>query len=164
MSQGAVIDGLDFARSGATLAGALEISDLPRLAELGCTVAQIQYVIRGAATAQGRPGLQIDATGSVELACQRCLEAVAVPVAAHAELELAESQEAVDLADDDIDRVVATRSMAVAALVEDEVILALPMVPKHATCPTHTEEQGAAGERTSPFAALAALRRSRTKS
>lgn len=164
MSQGGVIDGLEFARAGATLAGTLEIPDLPRLSELGCSVAQIRYVIRGGATAQGKPALHVDATGMVELACQRCLEAIAVPVAVRAELELAASQEAVDLADDDVDRVVASRSMVVAALVEDEVILALPMVPKHAQCGTGTEDSDSGGERASPFAALAVLRTGRTKS
>lgn len=164
MSQGGVIDGLEFARAGATRAGALEITDLPRLSELGCSAAQIRYVIRGGDSAQGRPALHVDATGTVELACQRCLESVAVPVAVHSELELAASQEAIDVADDEIDRVLASRSMAVAALVEDEVILTLPMVPKHAQCPAGMEDTDSGGERTSPFAALAVLRTGRTKS
>jgi len=164
MSQGGVIDGPEFARAGATLEGALEIPDLPRLAELGCSVASIRYVIRGGATPQGRPALYVDAMGTVALVCQRCLESVTVPVAVHSELELASSQEAVDLADDDIDRVVASRSMPVAALVEDEVILALPMVPKHEQCPAGAEDVKSGGERTSPFAALEVLRTGRTKS
>lgn len=164
MSQGGIIDGPEFARAGATLAGILEIPALPRLAELGCSVAQIHYVIRGGATARGRPALNVDATGTVAIACQRCLEPVTVPVAVHSELELASSQEAVDRAEDDIDRVVASRSMPVAALVEDEVILAMPMVPKHAQCPARAEDVKPGGERASPFASLAALRTGRTKS
>ncbi len=162
MSQGGVIDGLAFARAGATLAGALELADLPRLSELGCSTAQIRYTIRGGATTQARPALQVEASGGVEIACQRCLETLAVPVAVRTELELAASQEAIDLTDDDVDRVLASRSMAVATLVEDEVILALPMVPMHAQCPVRVD--GLADERASPFAALAALRTGRTKS
>lgn len=161
MSQGGVIDGPEFARAGTTLAGALEIADLPRLLELGCSGAHIRYVVRGGATAQGKPALHVDATGIVELACQRCLETVAVPVAVRTELELAESQEVIDLTDDDVDRVLASRSMAVGTLVEDEVILALPMVPKHAQCPARADDSGR--ESGSPFAALAALRTGRTK-
>jgi uncharacterized protein len=164
MSQGGVIDGPEFARAGATLAGALQLGDLPRLSELGCSAALIRYEIRGGATARGKPALFVEATGTLELVCQRCLGTVAVPVALRTELELAESQEALDAADDDIDRVLATRAMAVAELVEDEAILALPMVPKHAQCPAHAEEADSGGERVSPFAALAALRTSRTKS
>jgi len=163
MSQGGVIDGPEFARAGATLAGTLEISDLPRVAEAGCSAAQISFAIRGGTTAQGRPALNVDATGTVVLVCQRCLEPVTVPVAVHSELELAASQEAVDLAQDDIDRVVASRSMSVATLVEDEVILALPMVAKHEQCPARGKDVKRGDERESPFAALAALRTGRRK-
>ena len=164
MSQGAVIDGLEFARAGATLAGALELEDLPRLSELDCSAAQIRYVIRGGATAQGKPALHVEASGTLELVCQRCLGTVAVPVALRTELELAESQQALDAATDDVDRVLAARSMDVAALVEDEVILVLPMVPKHVQCPSQAKDSNSVGERVSPFAALAALRTDRTKS
>jgi uncharacterized protein len=52
---------------------------------------------------------------------------------------------------------VASREMSVAALVEDEVLLALPMVPKHERC------SAAAGlgadAKPSAFQALAALRK-----
>jgi uncharacterized protein len=163
MSQGGVIDGLEFARAGATLAGTLELSDLPRLAELDCRGARIGYTIRGGTTAQGKPALHVEAGGKLELACQRCLESVEVPITVASELELADSQQAIDRADDEVDRVLATRSMPVAALVEDEVILALPMVPKHAECPARVEGTDKVGERDLPFAALAALRTGRTK-
>ncbi len=161
MLQGGVIDGLDFARVGGRLAGTLELADLPRLAELGCSLARIEYAIRGGATTQGKPGLHLDVAGQVDLACQRCLEPVAVQVTAHAELELVASQREIDGADDDIDRVLASRAMVVDELVEDEVILALPMVPTHDECPVAASDSGSKGE--SPFAALAVLQSGRTK-
>jgi uncharacterized protein len=161
MLQGGVIDGLEFARAGGRLAGTLELADLPRLADLGCSAARIGYSIRGGITVQGKPGLQVEATGPVDLACQRCLEPVAVQVAAHVELELVASQGEIDGADDDIDRVLASRTMGVAELVEDEVILALPMVPTHDECPVVAGDSGS--ERESPFAALAVLQSGRTK-
>ena len=49
-------------------------------------------------------------------------------------MEFASSEAEITAADDDIERVVAGREMSVAALVEDEVLLALPMVPKHEQC------------------------------
>ena len=164
MSEGGVIDGLEFARAGATLAGTLELADLPRLAELDCRGARIDYTIRGGATARGRPALHVEAMGMLELPCQRCLEPVELPLTVASELELADSQQAIDRADDEVDRVLATRSMAVAALVEDEVILALPMVPRHARCPARLEDSDSDGGQASPFAALAALRTGRRKS
>ena len=70
----------------------------------------------------------------MQLICQRCLDPLPVPIVVDAELQLAESLSEISEADDDIDRVLASRRMDVAQLVEDEVILALPMVPRHAEC------------------------------
>ena len=65
--------------------------------------------------------------------------------------------------DDDV--LVMVRSLDLAELAEDELILALPLVPRHDSCPeplvvAASESVAAAPERPNPFAALAALRRS----
>src|SRR4030065_176389 len=60
-------------------------------------------------------------------------------------------------ADDEIERAVAGRDMNVAVLVEDEVILALPMVPKHEQCRAAEGSDG--GAKSSAFQALAALKK-----
>ncbi len=92
------------------------------------------------------------------MTCQRCLRPLVVPIAADAELELAESREVAEAAEDEVDRVVASRNMEVAALVEDEVLLALPMAAVHETdCRMPADDDGQA---PSPFAALAGLRKS----
>ena len=70
----------------------------------------------------------------MELPCQRCLDPIQVPIAVDAELQLAENLREISDADDEIDRVLASRHMDVASLVEDEVILALPMAPRHEDC------------------------------
>jgi uncharacterized protein len=91
------------------------------------------------------------------MTCQRCLGAVEVLVEADAELELAESEAAIEAADDEVERVLATPEMDVVALVEDELILSLPMVPRHEACAAKAAHgQDEAG---SPFAALAGLKR-----
>jgi uncharacterized protein len=161
MSQGGVINGLEFARAGATRSGVLHLAQLPRLAEAGCRSAELRYALRGGASAQGKPVLVVEAAGTLELECQRCLEALRVPIEVSTELELAESQQAIDAADDDVDRVLATRSMPVVELVEDEVLLALPMVPMHGRCAPAARNAGA--ERPSPFAGLAGLISGRAK-
>lgn len=161
MSEGGVIDGLEFARAGATRSGVLNPARLPRLKELGCRSAELRYTLRGGTSAQGKPMLLVEAAGTLELACQRCLEALRLPVDVCTELELATSQAAIDSADDDVDRVLATRSMPVADLVEDEVILALPMVPMHARC--NAAARAPRGARPSPFAGLADMISDRAK-
>jgi uncharacterized protein len=74
------------------------------------------------------------------------------------ELLLAESEREIEAADDEIDRVLAGNAMDVAQLVEDEVLLALPMAPRHEKC-AGSREGAETGGRASPFAELAKLKR-----
>ena len=157
MLQPAVIDGLAFARSAGVLKGRLGMDSLPRLAQSGCSGAALDFILSGEINERGKPGLRLAVTGSVRLECQRCLGEVEWPLRIETQLELAVAEAEMLAADDDIDRVVAGHDMNVAVLVEDEVILALPMVPKHERC------QAAAGadgdSKPSAFQALAALKK-----
>jgi uncharacterized protein len=156
MSQAGTIDGLKFALERSRISGRLSLAALPRMADSGCTSADVAFTVSGGANAAGRPSLRLTAEGAAAMTCQRCLLALAVPIAVDAELELAESREAAEAADDEVDRVVASRSMDVAALVEDELLLALPMVAAHEDCGLPQKDDG---PRPSPFAALAGLRK-----
>jgi uncharacterized protein len=158
MSRAGTIDGPRFAMEREVLGGALAIRDLPRLAEMGCEAAALQYTVRGGGNADGRATLAVEVGGQLRLTCQRCLGPLELPVAATSTLELADSQAEIDAADDERDRVLASKSMDVAAIVEDEVILALPMVPMHASCEPALADAGP--ENRSPFAALAGLQES----
>lgn len=156
MSQAGQIDGLQFARDRARCSGLLRLDSLPRLADMGCRAARADYVIEGGQNAEQRPCLYIDVDGVLELVCQRCLGSVEHVVEVRSELELATDPQFIESADDDIDRVLATRSMDPVGLVEDELILVLPMVPMHESCGSaHATET----KKPSPFAALAALKK-----
>ena len=155
MSQAGTIDGLQFAHDRSRVAGQLALAAFPRLAASGASAADIAYAIEGGANAQGRPSLRVAASGNVALACQRCLQPLDVAIAVDADLELAESLAAAEGANDEVDRVVASRSMGVAALIEDEVLLALPMVALHEHCELPAEGDA---PKPSPFAVLAGLK------
>jgi len=157
MSRRGTIDGLQFARDGQVVSGSIGIDGLPRLAKIGCDAATLQYAVRGAQSPERRPSLTIEIAGRVQLVCQRCLGPLEIPLAVTSELELAGTQAEIDVADDEVDRILATSSMDVAALVEDEAILALPMVPVHERCETRIGQADPA--KASRFAALAGLRR-----
>jgi uncharacterized protein len=71
---------------------------------------------------------------------------------------------AAELDNDSEDDVLAlTRSLDLVELIEDELLLALPLVPRHETCPqpllAGEPEALADDEPPHPFAALAALKR-----
>jgi len=157
MSRAGTIDGLPFARGRDRVSGSIGIDALPRLAAMGCDAATLAYRVCGGENGGGRLSLTIEVSGELRLVCQRCLGPLAFPLAATSELALAETESEIEAADDDVDRVLATKSMDVAALVEDEAILALPMVPLHERCETGVARDASA--KAAPFAPLAGLRR-----
>ena len=160
MLQPAAFDGLALARNAAVLAGRLGMESLPRLAQSGCTGSVLDFVLSGEINERGKPGLKLAVDGSVRLQCQRCLGSLDLPVHLGVQLEFASSEAAIMAADDDIERVVAGREMSVAALVEDEVLLALPMVPRHEQCSAAAGVGASA--KPSVFQALAALKKLKT--
>lgn len=103
--------------------------------------------------------LQLEVGGLLLLACQRCLEAIPFELDVDSLLELipadAElSQE--ELEDDTRDFLSVAGELEVAELVEDEVLLALPVAPRHERCGLPGAAD--AGERINPFAALTGLK------
>jgi uncharacterized protein len=137
MSQTEVIDGLQFARAALERRGLVGMERLPRLAQLQCTTEGLEYHLRGGRADNGKPYLRLSVRGSVMQRCQRCLDPIQVPIVIDAELQLAENVREISEADDEIDRVLASRNMDVAWLVEDEAILELPMAARHEECATY---------------------------
>jgi len=136
MSQPAAIDGLAFARNALRASGSLGLDSMPRLAQSRCSDSALDFVLRGEINQRGKPMLRLAVEGNVRLECQRCLDILDFPLRFEVQLELAASEAEIAAAEeeDDVDCILADREMSVAALVEDEVLLALPMVPKHERC------------------------------
>jgi uncharacterized protein len=135
MSQGGVIDGLQFARAAMERRGRVGIEQMPRLARMQCSTEGLDYRLSGGRASNGKPCLRISVRGELRLPCQRCLSPLPLAIEVDAELQLAESEREIVGAEDNIDRVLVSRRMDVGQLVEDEVILGLPMVPRHEVCP-----------------------------
>lgn len=157
---GTVIDSPDFARHGGSLGGSVAVAQLSRLADqLADQKGSLAFELHGMRDEEGKSFLELRVAGSLNLRCQRCLSPLAYPVAIDSRLMLvAPGEEWPDeeLEDDGIDAIEASRELAVLPLVEDEVLLALPVVPRHEVCalPANMETE----PRPSPFAALAKLK------
>jgi len=136
--------------------GRLDLESLPRLAQSGCSGSVVDFVLTGEINERGKPELRLAVNGSVRLECQRCLGNVDLALKLESRLELAASEAEILAADDEVERVLAGHEMRVAELVEEELILALPMVPKHEQCLAKTAAER--GEQPSAFKALAALK------
>ena len=158
---GTVIDSLEFARGGASLRRSVGFAAMPRLADLlVSTDGALNIRVDGRRDAQGKSWLLLDVDGAPELRCQRCLGAVRHVLRIKSRLQLVgpgEEWPDEDLADDSADAIEAERELAVLPLVEDEVLLALPIAPRHEQC--EAPSANAAGNGSSPFAALAALKK-----
>jgi len=105
-------------------------------------------------------------TTSLPQICQRCLEPVDVAVQLEREFRFVESEAVAETQDDDCeeDLLVTSREFDLAALIEDEVLLAMPLVPRHDTCPVNVKmvaadpDFDALAEKPNPFAVLAQLK------
>jgi uncharacterized protein len=154
-----VVDSLEFARAGKRLCGDVALSQLDRLADsLLVTQGRLQFEIVGGYDARQRPVLKVSIDGELVLRCQRCLGPLPHRLATASQLLVLSAGSAGVVEDlDDLDGVPAASNINVATLVEDEVLLALPMAPRHAegACAVAADGGKAAA---SPFAALQKLK------
>lgn len=158
----AQIDGLEFARSGKQLQATIEVRTLERLRDyLYDDTGVVKYDLRGALDREGKPVLDISVTGILQLRCQRCLEQMQWQIDIAKQLLLVEDAATLtDPAEEDetVDSLLAGQVGHVDDLVEEEILLSLPISPRHpsGTCGSATEGDNA---RTgSPFAVLAQLK------
>lgn len=158
---GTVIDCLEFARSGGVLERSVGMDQLPRLADiLVTTQGSLSVRLEGWRDEQGKSWLQVNISGEPELCCQRCLGGVRFLLAISSRLQLmapGEEWPDDDLVDDSADAITAEKALPVLSLIEDEVLLALPIAPRHEQC--ESPSASATGQGASPFAALAVFRK-----
>lgn len=165
MSHQPVIDGLEFARAGSKLQGAWPVAGFERLRDvLRSDAGMLRYELQGVPEAQGRPALRLKVEGALQLTCQRCLAVLELPLRIEATLRLAATQAEMDaepLEPEGPESILACKEMPVHALVEDEVLLAIPIAPRHEACAGGGKDAlravGAAGARQGPFAGLRGL-------
>ena len=116
------------------------VGDFERLAqEFVNPEAILHYRVCGGQDARGRPRLHCTVKADVEMLCQRCLKPISVTIDSDRPLYLAASEAEADrlesvLADEDIEVMVTGQTLDLAGVVEDEVLLSLPIVPMHDDC------------------------------
>jgi uncharacterized protein len=179
-----------FAAEAGELVGDWAIAELPRLAESECPPdgaevgahpsaaranADLSRRVRWHAAGSLRPvggqhqvWLALRADADMVLQCQRCLLPVDVKVEVDRQFRFVPDEETAAAVDEEIEDevLVLTRSLNLRELLEDEMLLALPLVPRHEECPQplprvfgDVDEVDEAEAAANPFAALAALRK-----
>ena len=129
---------------------------------------QASAELRAGATGQMDMWLHLQATASVPLTCQRCMAAAQTPLQVSQWYRFVATEE-IAMAQDDAsqeDLLVMTPQFDLLALLEDELLMALPLVPMHDECPVLPEFSAGvidvpenASDKPNPFAALAQLKK-----
>ena len=164
MSAPAVIDTLEFARSAQELSGSVPVAALKRLEDiLYDSTGSLEYAVRGRHDERKRPLLELKIVGALRLQCQRCLGLLDFPVDFANSLLVVQPGAAIDEDLDDPeapDTIDAQAELDVQALIEDEVLLSLPLAPRHpdGACASQFEMQSRSAAQ-SAFDKLAALKR-----
>lgn len=113
--------------------------------------------------------LHLQARVPVWLTCQRCLQPFTEPLEVDRRLRFVRGEAAAEALDAEIedDVLALSKSLDLRELVEDELLLALPIVPRHGVCPQplpvplgEAPATAAEPERENPFAALQRLKSS----
>ena len=162
-------DGFGVAARRAVIAGHVDATALPRVADLLADEqddAGVEYRITGSADTGGRPALDVSLSGAVPLTCQRCLRPFRWPVEQSTLLLLARDERELarlDEEDHEHEVLLAAAPLDPVALVEDELLLTLPFAPRCARADclaggTLRLVAGAHDDGASPFGALAGLK------
>ena len=169
------LDIVAFAEAGASLSGEDPLSHYARLSREdldgeGKAVVRWQTQGRSEPVAGGAPEIWLDLQAQTELGmqCQRCLEPMRQTLAFERSFRFVRDEATAEQLDEELedDVLVWRKDFDLQALVEDELLMELPVAPRHEVCPstppmqvqTHDFDAGEQ-EKPNPFAALKALKK-----
>ncbi len=167
-----------FAQAGEPLVELTPLQNLERLAqEIHGPAPDLVINWRATGELRARTGaedevwLHLEAKSSVPLTCQRCMGAVATPLEIDQWYRFV-ADEDIAMAEDDAseeDLLVMAPQFDLLEVLEDELLMALPLVPMHESCPVSPVfsageselglPDGEAEAKPHPFAALARLKK-----
>lgn len=145
--------------------GSLALSQFPRLrAELADAQGTVQIRLQFEREASGQRTLNGAMQTELELTCQRCLQSMRLPVETEFRLALLDAGDDPELVPEHVEVVMLNSAQVnVLELLEDELLLCLPIAPRHHGADECGAPQRRAGstfgkteisERQSPFAVL----------
>lgn len=160
------------ARRELSLTGRLAVTSMPRLASaLASDRGDADVDLQAARDLSGRVVVSGHIDAELEMTCQRCLGGVTVAVRTEPRLAWVKSDAELEALPPEYEPLLsADGRVALAELVADELLLALPLVPKHGdgeacevdqVVTVHESPAAAEESRKNPFAELAKLKRGR---
>jgi uncharacterized protein len=163
-----------FAREGGVLEGSEPLPAFPRLLASAHSerppgaAEQVVWRARGELrkplAVEPQIWMQLQARTRLALVCQRCLGPIDTAIEVDRWFRFARSEAEAEALDAEIEEDVLAleRALDLHELIEDELLLAMPLVPRHAACPLPLplpeSDVPTAEAPAHPFAALASLR------
>jgi uncharacterized protein len=134
-----LIDAFEFARTAQRHDERTPLALLDRLAaDLADVRGEVDWSASGKQDRDGTSFLHLTAQCAVHVECQRCGAPFDLPLSVDANLRLARTESEVERApvdDAECDVVLGSHRFDLLALLEDELLLAMPYAPKHDACP-----------------------------
>lgn len=162
-----IINSMEFARKALQIHDTIAVSQFSRLQDaLASPQGVLDWRLLGDVNNEGKPSLHLHVTGALELTCQRCLEPYHYDLDIHSDFIVVADEAALPPEEDDLDEqdyLVADAQMQVAELIEDEVLLALPLAPKHALQDCSAADAVSEQAKPNPFAVLQSLKAGKSR-
>jgi uncharacterized protein len=162
------IDPIQLAERGAHLTGTLPLKSMPRMAQGSLPGSGDVIVDLSFERSEGEKIFLMHGALHVHLrvTCQRCLEAMDLELEASPWVILMKAGERLARNESDTDILVVDKPLSLSALVEDELLLAMPMVPMHDLnqCPAKSyvaRVRGVGEKGKNPFAVLGKMKKTR---
>ncbi len=151
-----LINNLDFAKKQEEVSHTIDVDSCERLLEFLTTDStlskSIRYTLTGSAAIFHLPSLGLKIEAALPVLCQRCLQPMQLDLSLAYDYVVAEAEPAAFEGDDDIDWVEASREMNLNTLVEDELLMAIPLGPLHSHACKPLIREGE--QKPNPFAVL----------
>jgi uncharacterized protein len=154
-----LINNLDFAKKQSKISHEINVDTCQRLLDFVKDDVHfkknIHYTLAGSVSKFHLPSLSINIEASLPVLCQRCLQNMQLDLSLFYEYVIAESEPAEFENNEEIDWIASSREMNINELVEDELLIAMPLGPMHSHACKPILEEGV--EKPNPFAVLQKL-------
>jgi uncharacterized protein len=163
------VDPFRFADNGLRLQGSLPVKNMSRLCEsLYDCAGDIKVNIGFEKNEQGTPFLKGELLGVLLLQCQRCMDRLPYEITHKFELNILHSEEEAETLPQGYDAIIAKDDILIVQdMVEDELIINLPVVPMHTpkdckvVLPLMIESEQVDANKENPFKVIEFLRTKR---
>ena len=167
-----------FAKAEGLLQGQLPIGSFPRLMDELQSIARQSdqdYFVQWTAQGRAQPvlggkdniWLDLEVKTAIPQICQRCLNLAALPVDFEHTYRFVATEQQAEEEDEasEEDVLVLSKAFNLLELIEDELLMAMPLIPMHETCPEQLPTEAVDPDfqegdaKPNPFGALAALKK-----